>query len=367
MEYKARAGIIDKKNLTPRYYQVKQKIEEAIVLGHHKKGEKLPSERKLVEYFGVSRITIRRGLDELKREGIIEKKWGEGIYVKKSPRYVPQKAKIGLTIWQGKELTYHPGTLAMLQGIGEVIEKRGYGLEMLFITPTSVEKGDYLKIINNGNLAGIILSLQEIPEKDVEKIRKKIPNVISVNRFNNSKTIAVDFREATCQIMKHLFERGHTRIGLINGVADFWIAQHVFSGYVGMLKEKGIEVNNNLVRNGEYDYQVGFELTMDLLKHEKPTALISGDDFMALGMLDALRRLGLSCPRDMSVCSFNDFPFAPFAQPPLTTVKMPLRQLAITATEMLVELMEGGEVKEREMLKGKLIIRGSTGFVVKNL
>lgn len=357
---------IDKKNPVPRYYQVKTKIKEVISLTSRKKGEKLPSERKLEEYFGVSRITIRKALDGLLAEGIIEKEWGKGIYIKKSISYVAEKTKrIGLTIWHGEEYSYHPASLEMMRGIGEAIEEENYGLEITFITSSMIKKHDYSERLNN-NVDGIILTIQEIPEEDLDKIKEKIPCIIFVSRYNNiSKTIMVDFKQAAYQTTKYLFELGHKKIALINGLEYFDISKQLFSGYKAFLEENGIEVNNNLVKNGIYNHQGGFNLTIEILKQEKPTALILSDDFMALGALDAIRKLGLRCPQDISICSFNDFPFARLTHPPLTTVKVPFYQLGKISAQNLISLIKGKKVKGKEILKGKLIVRGSTGVASK--
>ncbi|MCD6220570.1 GntR family transcriptional regulator [bacterium] len=352
---------IDKKSPIPRYHQVIEKIKEAIRLGQHKKGKKLPSERKLAEYFNVSRITIRKALDKLVVEGIIEKEWGKGIYIKRSLSPTVKKTKkIGFTIWQGEEFAYHPATLEILQGIGEVIEKKNYSIEIVLITPSMIKKSDYSKLVSS-KTDGIILSVQEIPAEKLNEIRKKILHLIVLNRRNFQNTILIDFKEATYQIMEHLFSLGHRKIGLINGLEKFDIAKQVLEGYKEFLNEKGFKINSKFIKNGYYSHQEGFNLTIEILKERpRPTALILGDDYMALGALDAIKKSGLKCPDDISICSFNNFPFAKFTNPPLTTVKTPFYQLGKVSAQNLINLIEGKKIKNKILLNGELIIREST-------
>ncbi len=350
---------IDKTNPVPRYHLVREKIEESIALKRHRRGDKLPSERELVEHFGVSRITIRRAIDELARDGIVSKEWGSGIYVKKIPSLSPVRTKIGLAVWQGKERGEHPGTHAVLEGIGEVIGDKGYGLEIVFISEASIKNKDYSRIAENKQLAGIIMSVQEVPQENVEALRQYVPHLVCTNRYSIKHSVSFDYAEATGMIVDHLFDLGHTHIGLVNGPAGLEVSEQVLLGYKKKIREKRLQIDEKLARNGDYVYQAGFMLATDLLIQEKPTAIIAGDDFMALGALKAIREAGLHCPRDVSLCSFNDFPLAQFTAPPLTTVRLSFYELAKSAARMLVGIIEGKDASSSR-ISGELIVRDTT-------
>ena len=167
-----RINLIEKESPFPRYHQVKERIKEAIVLGRHKIGERIPSERKLVELFGVSRITIRKAIEDMVREGILEKEWGIGTIVKSTPQLIEKKIKIGLTCWHGEEYSYHPATLSILKGIGEVLKNTEFGIEVLFITPELIKDRNYKEFFSSFQLKGVIMIIQEIPEDDLDEIEK---------------------------------------------------------------------------------------------------------------------------------------------------------------------------------------------------
>ncbi len=94
----------------------------------------------------------------------------------------------------------------------------------------------------------------------------------------------------------------------------------------------------------------------------RPTAIVAGNDMLALGCYTALERLGLSCPEDVSVVGFNDMPFMDRLSPPLTTVRIPHYDLGTQAAELLLERMShDGAPLKIVLLAPQLVVRGSTG------
>ena len=95
---------------------------------------------------------------------------------------------------------------------------------------------------------------------------------------------------------------------------------------------------------------------------ERPTALVAGNDLVALGLIRRLRANGLRCPEDMSVVGFNDMPFAEDFWPPLTTVHMPLWEIGAEGARLLLHGIEDGEQEAATLtLPVSLVVRGSTG------
>jgi LacI family transcriptional regulator len=92
-----------------------------------------------------------------------------------------------------------------------------------------------------------------------------------------------------------------------------------------------------------------------------PTAVIAGNDLIAIGALRTIRERGLGCPMDISVVGFNDMPFASELQPPLTTVHVPHHALGTEAARLLLDQLNGGRVTRKTvMLPLHLTVRGST-------
>lgn len=92
-----------------------------------------------------------------------------------------------------------------------------------------------------------------------------------------------------------------------------------------------------------------------------PTAIVAGNDLLAIGILHSLREHGLDCPRDVSVIGFNDMPFAEDIQPPLTTIHVPHRELGAEAARLLLDAIHAGKQEPLTVtLPVSLIVRGST-------
>jgi DNA-binding LacI/PurR family transcriptional regulator len=352
-------SLVDKKSSIPRHYQVREKIREVIGLNAFKKGNPLPSERKLCELFEVSRITIRRAIDDLEREGILEKVWGRGIYVLNPPKQTTKTKKIGVTIW-AKETPYHPATMETLHGIAETLGNSGYNFEVIYLTKEQIKTSEYIKNLNPDILKGIIVTVQEISEEQLNIIEKKIPHFVFYNRQEKKNSVVMDYRQAGLEITKHLCSLGHKRIALINGPGEFYVSKEVFNGYEQALKEAGLKVIPELIKEGYYTSENGTLFTTQLFQQKvKPTAIIAGDDFMAMGVLKGIKNTGLNCPADISVASFNDFPFTEFTHPPLTSYKIPFFELGGELAQSMIDIINGQNFF-RKVLRGELRIREST-------
>lgn len=353
-----RGSTIDKSSPQPYYWQVSQKIREAILLGGHKRGDKLPSERDLALYFGVSRVTVRGSLDLLMQEGVLAKVDRKGIFVSADFRPEPRIRKIGFTIWHDENSSYHPASLELMRGINEALQGEDARVELLTITPQMVAASDYSTITGAG-LQGLILTVREVPDADLERLATVLP-VIST-RYKAVNSVYVDFFNATYKVTQYLLGLRHRRIGLVHGPIHFDSSQQTCLGFARAFSEAGLFPEPALIVNGEYDYQCGLSAGMELMTSaEPPTALIVGDDFMALGVLEALKKLGLNCPEDLSLVSFGDFEFARAVSPPLTTVRIDYYRLGRELASLLSEITgAGGRDCPGRSIKGEVIVRDS--------
>jgi LacI family transcriptional regulator len=161
---------------------------------------------------------------------------------------------------------------------------------------------------------------------------------------------------------RHLLDLGHRRIGMITGPAGMLCSRARVDGYRAALETMGVEVDPELIRQGDFLVGSGREQGHALLSlDDPPTAVFSGSDLQAFGVLEAARRLGLRVPDDLSVVGFDDLPLARSAWPPLTTVHQPLLEMAALAARMVLGV-SGGDTREprRVELATDLVVREST-------
>jgi len=134
-------------------------------------------------------------------------------------------------------------------------------------------------------------------------------------------------------------------------------------GYQCALEEAGIAYDPALVRYGDFTIESGYEQMCSLLAGQaKFTAAFVASDTLALGARAALSEHGLSVPQDVALVGFDDLPFARYMDPPLTTVHLPVSDLARRASEVMIALLSGDPIPcDRIILDTELIIRESCG------
>ena len=161
---------------------------------------------------------------------------------------------------------------------------------------------------------------------------------------------------------RHLLELGHHRIAVISGPEDVLCSRSRVAGFRFAHDEAGLPVDPDLIRYGNFVVDGGYRHGLELLSDvDRPTAVFAGSDMQAVGVLRAARRLGLDVPGDLSVIGYDNLPVAAWLDPGLTTVNQPLRDMAGTATRMLLELAGGTEpATSRIDLVTELVVREST-------
>jgi LacI family transcriptional regulator len=181
--------------------------------------------------------------------------------------------------------------------------------------------------------------------------------------------IGFDERAAAALVVDHLAALGHRRIGFIGGrTADNERAQHRFRGVIEAVARHGLVLPTEALVETDYGFREGFEAMQALLQRGLPiTAVVCGNDYLAAGALSALHAAGIAVPARMSVASFNDNDFAPYLQPPLTTLRVPIREIGEQAALHLLAGLAGpagqaGKAPEPPgPLPVTLMVRGSTG------
>ncbi len=167
-----------------------------------------------------------------------------------------------------------------------------------------------------------------------------------------------------CELaVEHLVGLGHTRIAHLGGPPGISTGRERHEGFVAAMARAGLQVDRDLVRFGAaFTEPEGRRLCDELLASgAEATAIVAGNDLMALGCYDGLAARGIGCPGDMSVVGFNDMPFAERFNPPLTTIGVPQYEMGAAAAELLLERMQDAGAVAREVtLPPRLVVRGST-------
>jgi LacI family transcriptional regulator len=201
-----------------------------------------------------------------------------------------------------------------------------------------------------------------------QSIRRDTPVVI-VDRIMpdlDCHCVGINNYQGAFNAVNYLIERGHTRIGCIQRLPDSWISEERVRGYYDAHRQHGIKIDESLIVGNEYGQRNGYLETKKLLQRtEVPTAVFALSHLSTLGALRALREHHISIPEDMSVVGFDDLPNADYFTNPITTVRQPIREMATTAIELLVELIESKQFVEpmTVMLSTELVRRESVRII----
>jgi LacI family transcriptional regulator len=176
--------------------------------------------------------------------------------------------------------------------------------------------------------------------------------------------VTVDDREGIRLAVEHVAALGHRRIGHLAGPQNVSTGHRRYLGFLEAMRTAGLEVPAGYVSfTAALTESEGTRASAELLKLQpRVTAVVAGNDRLAIGCYDTLAAHGLSCPEDVSIVGFNDMPFVDRLRPPLTTVRVPQREIGTVAADLLLQQLSDPSQPAREiLLEPALVIRASTG------
>ena len=173
-----------------------------------------------------------------------------------------------------------------------------------------------------------------------------------------------DERSATAELGRHLLELGHRRIAMIEGPPHFRSAQQRKIGFLEALTASGLHVEIER-REGDYGFESGMIAAASLLGMKTPpTAIFACNDIMAAAVVKTAREAGVDMPSQLSVAGFDDSDLASMISPALTTIRRPLSDMAKTATERLLAMINQRQPElRRQTVPLSVVRRQSTASV----
>jgi LacI family transcriptional regulator len=163
-------------------------------------------------------------------------------------------------------------------------------------------------------------------------------------------------------LVDHLVELGHREVALIEGPRRLKTSVERAEAFEAAMRRHGMEPDPELRTSGEFDRELGARALEELLDLGKRfTAVVCLNDQMAVGCLMAARGRGIRVPEDLSIAGIDDLPVAEYLDPPLTTVRVPMRELGREGMRLILAQLEGTRVRRVRKLECDLVVRESTG------
>ncbi|HHT06132.1 MAG TPA: LacI family DNA-binding transcriptional regulator [Hydrogenispora sp.] len=213
-----------------------------------------------------------------------------------------------------------------------------------------------------------IIAIGKFSREEIEELATYTPNIVFVDSSPQEKlydSVTINFRLGITEAIQYLIELGHTQIGFIGGsvVGDYkeQTVDNRKKEFINLMEEYNL-YNPDYVYTGRcISYQEGYNVLRELLDTPRiPTAFLIANDTMATGALRALHEAQIEVPDQISIIGFNDLVTSKFLIPPLTTIRVHINFMALTAIDLLRERIE----KERRfpkkvLLPSELVVRKS--------
>jgi LacI family transcriptional regulator len=246
---------------------------------------------------------------------------------------------------------------------------KGSGLE-LAVRPSDRAADGFIEdmrgFVQRQKLFGVILFPSMSEDQRLAELLQGLDcpyvRVASVELDEADSMLVTNDAVGAAQAARHLADLGHRRIAHITGPLSFRSAHERRRGFAEGLAERGIALDGAWVKQAGYTFESGYAAARDLLAETpRPTAIFAGNDEMALGAYQAARDAGLAIPGDLSIVGYDDSPIAARVWPPLTTVRLPIRDMGRIAARKLMrqEGVEHGEADEAVV--PTLAVRASSG------
>jgi DNA-binding LacI/PurR family transcriptional regulator len=264
----------------------------------------------------------------------------------------------------------------MLRGVQDAARQAQYSVILCITNDDPAEEERHLITLYSRRVDGILLAttLQHVAQ--IPQARWPCPMVLVDNALPGFQgdAVLVDNRAAAYKGTKHLIELGHTRIGAITGPPEVSSSRDREKGFRDAMEEARLVVPQQFVKSGRFGVEGGYFCALEFLRMtERPSAVISFNYLMTVGLLHAVEEVGIQCPREMSIVAIDDFDtglngfsLASLFNPKLTTIRQPAYAMGKRAFERLHKRMNTPEEAPDSgsgvtlILDTELIIRNST-------
>ncbi|WP_448524135.1 GntR family transcriptional regulator [Pseudothermotoga sp.] len=341
----------------PMYKVVKEYLLSKIKTGELLPDDRVPSEKELMEMFQVSRITVRKAIDELVLEGFLYRLQGIGSFVRKKEEHEKISNLIGVFLSSASDFL----SVGILRGIEQHISSLGFHAVVQFADENGSSEKEKFKRLLELNVTGFIVFPHiSTPQNELVKrlVVEKRP-VVFVDRTVeglDGYSVESDNLKGAFDVTKHLIEvHGHRRMAFVT-----WEKSKVssvkdrYQGASLACSERNANLTLIEVEKGRIK-----QLCQELKNFD---AIFACTDLLAVEIMSGLQMYGVQVPRDVAVVGFDDLPFSVFVQPSLTTVRQYPERMGEKAAAILLSLLSWGELPiKKHYVPTKLIVRSSCG------
>ena len=260
---------------------------------------------------------------------------------------------------------------AIVRAAEDAAQKAGYSVLLCNSDDKQDKEALYLELLLSKRVDGIILNKTPgsfSPAQRSMLVGAKTPIVLLMRTCPGLKTdiVQTNDHQGAHDAVSHLARIGHKRIALVGGPSHVSNARARKEGYLEALKSSKLEFDPKLVFEGDYRIDSGHRAGQALLP-QRPDALLVTNYLMTVGLMRAADEIGMHCPEDFAIVSFDDYPWLGCFRPRLTTIELPKYELGDAAVRLLLERIQGKNGRPQSVtLLPQLRVRESCGFMLRN-
>lgn len=269
----------------------------------------------------------------------------------------------------------NPYYAEIFTGVQGVADEQGYLVSMSSSEGQFDVERRLVEQCTEQELDGLIIAPILNDDTDLSHIfeikRSKIPFVLLEDvRGIRANLVDVDNVRASAEAVRYLIRQGHSHIVHLAGPTYSQHSEERAEGIRRAFSESHLIFDHRLILSAgdslEDGYRAGLEFFRELPPDGRPTAVTCYNDLVALGLLRALRELGIGVPEDVSVVGFDDLNMLPYFPVALTTVHVPRYEMGRRAAEMLIQQIDSRAEPaiEKLHLEASLVVRDSTRALV---
>lgn len=231
--------------------------------------------------------------------------------------------------------------------VADAMAARSMQLMLSVTNDDPVRESRELRTLLELRPAGVIIVPSPALQPDTEALLRNLCTVQLLRKHAglNGNAVLIDDRKGIYMATRHLLDYGHRRIAYIGGATDISTGRERLAGFHTALKERNIEPGPVVLGLPRPEF-ARHAITSIMNTRTRPTGVVFGSSELTLGALQALRALGLEWPRDVSLVGYHDPPWFELAERGITTVRLPVEEIALTATSLALSKLDASEQTE---------------------
>lgn len=322
----------------------------------------------VAEKAGVSKTTVSRVINgshlvksstvELVRQVIAELE------------YEPNVLARGLRLNETKTVgvivsnVLNPFFTAIVRGIEDVASAANYNIVLCNTDEKPEKERQYIQTLVGKQVDGLIIASTGTKDSYITLAKGKPivfvdrkPEGVNQRKFD---TVLVENKEGSRRAVMHLLEKGYKNVGIITGQSMSTTGYDRLLGYKEALKNARINIDNKLIKYGDFLGHTGYRDALELMTQTDCDAIFAANNMILMGVLRAAAELTINIPRDMGLVTFDDMEWMQYCQPSITAVKQPTYEMGTKAMQLLLDRLAGTHKEPIEIVLGVELIPRDT-------